>query len=114
MAAGGKEPALVDALNYRGIIDYLDIGASRKGIADFAKKNGMTPSKLADAAFEFAVSRIKREVDDMLDEIRNRPVYTIHEMLEGKTISPAEDLCHGGAGPGVQGQPRGGVRRGSR
>ncbi len=96
MAAGGKEPALVDALNHRGVIDYLDVAASKKGITDFAKKNGMSPAKLSDAAFDFAVARIKKEVDDMLDEIRNRPVYTIHEMLEGKTLAPAVIYVMGG------------------
>ncbi|MBN1497805.1 MAG: hydantoinase/oxoprolinase family protein [Spirochaetes bacterium] len=96
MAAGGKEPALVDALNYRGIIEYLDVAASRRGITDFAKKKGIAAAKLADAAFEFAVGRIKQEVDAMLDEIRNRPVYTIHEMLEGKTIAPEVVYVMGG------------------
>jgi N-methylhydantoinase A/oxoprolinase/acetone carboxylase beta subunit len=96
LAAGGTEPALVDALNYRKIISYMDTGASMKGISDLAKKNGMTPAKLAEAAFGFAVDRIKLEVDSMLDEIQNRPVYTIHEMLEGKRIKPAIVYVMGG------------------
>jgi N-methylhydantoinase A/oxoprolinase/acetone carboxylase beta subunit len=96
MAAGGKEPALVDALNFRNIIGYLDTEASRKGISDLAKKSGIDPVKLADAAFQFAADRIKSEVDGMLEEIHNRPVYTIHEMLEGKRIKPAVLYIMGG------------------
>jgi N-methylhydantoinase A/oxoprolinase/acetone carboxylase beta subunit len=96
MAAGGKEPALVDALNFRNITGYLDTEASRKGISDLATKSGIPPEKLADAAFQYAADRIKSEVDSMLEEIRNRPVYTIHEMLEGKRIQPAVVYVMGG------------------
>lgn len=96
MAAGGKEPALVDALNYRKVVTYLDAGASSKGIAALAKKCGLTPAKLADSAFDYAVQRIRDEVQGMLDEINNRPVYTIHEMLEGKKIIPQTVYVMGG------------------
>jgi len=96
MAAGGDVPTLVDALNYRNIVSYMDTGASRKGISDFAKKSGIAPGKLADAAFQFAADRITSEVDSMLEEIHNRPVYTIHEMLEGKRIRPALVYVMGG------------------
>lgn len=102
MAAGGKEPALVDALNYRNIAVYMDTEASRKGISDLAKKSGIPPEKLADTAFQFAVDKIKSEVDGMLEEIHNRPVYTIHEMLEGKRIEPAVLYVMGGPAEGFR------------
>ncbi len=96
MAAGGSEPALVDALNYRKVTGYLDTGASIKGITALAKKKGLTAAKLADGAFDYAVQRIRDEVQAMLDEINNRPVYTIHEMLEGKKIKPQKVYIMGG------------------
>ncbi len=96
MAAGGKEPTLVDALNCRKVISYLDTGASVKGIGALAKKAGLSAAKLAGGAFDYAVKRISDEVNAMLDEINNRPVYTIHEMLEGKKINPQKVYVMGG------------------
>ncbi len=96
MAAGGSEPSLVDALNSRKVISYMDTEASVKGIAALAKKAGMSATKLADAAFDHAVNRIKDEVNAMLDGINNRPVYTIHEMLEGKKLAPKKVYVMGG------------------
>ncbi|OHD71426.1 MAG: hydantoinase [Spirochaetes bacterium RBG_16_49_21] len=96
MAAGGTVPTLVDAFNAIRIVRFMDAEASAQGIADLAKKNGTSPDKLADAAIEYAVARIKDEVNAMLGEIRDRPVYTIHEMLEGKKIQPALVYIMGG------------------
>ncbi len=96
VASGGREPALMDAFNCRKITDFMDVGASRKGIASLAKGKGLTADRLAEAAIAYAVATIKSEVDSMLDEINNRPVYTIHEMLEGKKISPENIYIMGG------------------
>ncbi|MBP7737387.1 MAG: hydantoinase/oxoprolinase family protein [Spirochaetes bacterium] len=102
MAAGGAEPSLVDALNSRKVISYMDTEASVKGIAALAKKAGLSAAKLADAAFDYAVGRIRDEVNDMLDGINNRPVYTIHEMLEGKKIAPKKVYVMGGPARGFR------------
>ena len=96
MAAGGRTPTLVDAFNSKKIISFMDTAASSKGIVTLAKKAGVAPGKLADAAIEYAVGRIKDEVNRMLEEIHNRPVYTIHEMLEGKRILPKTVYLMGG------------------
>ncbi|HOD16303.1 MAG TPA: hydantoinase/oxoprolinase family protein [Spirochaetota bacterium] len=96
MAAGGKEPALVDAMNARGIISYMDVKKSRDGIAALAKKKNMTPQKLADAAIDSAVAAIRADVNAMLEDINNRPVYTIHEMLEGAQLAPKKLYVMGG------------------
>ena len=96
MADGGDQPTLIDALNYKGIIDYNDKGRSVQGIEELAKKSGLSPKKLADAAVEYALGAIKSAVDVMLTEINEKPVYTIHEMIEGKRIVPSRVYCMGG------------------
>ncbi len=96
MAAGGGVPTLVDAFNSKKIISYMDTAASQKGISALAKKTGLDPDRLADAAIEYAVNRIKDEVNAMLRAINNRPVYTIHEMLEGRKIVPSAVYLMGG------------------
>jgi N-methylhydantoinase A/oxoprolinase/acetone carboxylase beta subunit len=97
LAAGGGEPALMDAFNYLKITEFMDAGASRKGIAALAKEHrGLTAERLAGDAVEYAVDAIKNEVDAMLAEVNNRPVYTIHEMIEGRRISPKKIYIMGG------------------
>ena len=32
--------------------------------------------------------KIATQVRDVIEEINNQPVYTIHEMLEGKRLNP--------------------------
>jgi N-methylhydantoinase A/oxoprolinase/acetone carboxylase beta subunit len=102
MAAGGGAPALVDALNSTGIIGFMDTAASAQGIRDLADREGVAPEKLALDAVEYAVQRIKDEVQDMLEGIRNRPVYTVHEMLEGSAIRPSVVYVMGGPALGFR------------
>ena len=102
MAAGGNVPTLVDALNFRKDIAFGDTAASERGIAALAAAHGLSPLELADGAVNFASRRIKAEVDDMLEGIRNRPVYTIHEMLEGVTIAPVKLYVMGGPAEGMR------------
>ncbi|MBN2159359.1 MAG: hydantoinase/oxoprolinase family protein [Spirochaetes bacterium] len=103
LAAGGSQLALIDAMNYRNIVSFMDTRASAEGISVLAKKSGLAPAKLADTAIALAVKRIKYEVDAMLDEIRNRPVYTIHEMLEGREIRPEKVYVMGGPAEAFRG-----------
>ena len=96
MADGGVSPTVVDAFNFLGVIDYANAESSRRGIVELAAKSGMEPASLANAVIEKAVATIRAAVDDMLDEINSRPVYTIHELLEERPIRPARIYVMGG------------------
>jgi len=72
------------------------VEASKKAIAELAKKSGMKADVLALAAIERATGSIKSAVDALVDEINERPVYTIHEMLEGRKILPERVYVVGG------------------
>ncbi len=96
MADGGKQATLIDALNAKGIITYRDRGRSSEGIAALASKKGVSPESFASEAIDFALTAIKHEVDMMLGEINERPVYTIHELLEGKKVAPEKIYVMGG------------------
>jgi N-methylhydantoinase A/oxoprolinase/acetone carboxylase beta subunit len=96
MADGGKEPTLIDALNFRDIIDYNDKGASKRGISELSKKHGVESDTLAERSIEFAVKMIRREVAALIEEINEKPVYTVHEILEGKIIEPSKLYIMGG------------------
>ena len=96
MADGGSVPTLIDALNVSGAISYRNKENSLKGMQALAGRNNSDAKSIAAEAVEYAVGRIKGEVDAMILEINEKPVYTIHEMLEGKKITPKMVYVMGG------------------
>ncbi|MCU0848098.1 MAG: hydantoinase/oxoprolinase family protein [Spirochaetes bacterium] len=96
MAVGGDRPALVDAMNITGSSAYGNVERSRAGIEKIAEAAGLTAEGAAAAAEEYAVGRIREEAGQMLRRINEKPVYTIHEMIEGIEIKPARIFVMGG------------------
>jgi len=96
MANNGNVPTLVDALNVTGAAACGDTVKSAGGIAELAKKHGLSSDRLAAQAVACAVDTIKKEADALLRRIHERPVYTIHEMLEGTAIVPKKLYIMGG------------------
>jgi len=96
MAAGGKQPTLIDALIYKGLADFGDTEASKEGIRSLATLWDMFPDALADAAIETAVNAIARAVEGLLEEVNSRPVYTIMELIEGAKLEPSRIYIMGG------------------
>ncbi|NJB67954.1 N-methylhydantoinase A/oxoprolinase/acetone carboxylase beta subunit [Desulfobaculum xiamenense] len=89
-------PTLTDALNMLGICAYGDVAASREGIERLARQRDMQPERLARKAMAYAVERIAHAVNDMVDAINEKPVYTIYELLKGKSIHPGRAYAMGG------------------
>jgi N-methylhydantoinase A/oxoprolinase/acetone carboxylase beta subunit len=87
-ALGGPYPTLTDAMIVLGL---TKIGNRNKaeiamqGVADAMNK---TISETADQIYNLACEMIASEVLSVIEEINNEPVYTIHEMLEGKKLEP--------------------------
>jgi N-methylhydantoinase A/oxoprolinase/acetone carboxylase beta subunit len=96
MADGGDVPALVDALNYKGIISYMDTARSSEGIRALAKKSKLSADDIAEKAVNFSIRKIKDEINRILEEINQKPVYTIHEMVHGHKIIPKKMYLIGG------------------
>lgn len=103
MAEGGDRPTLVDALNVAGVCSRGDAEASARGIGELAAKAGMAPAELASRAAHAAVASIRKAVDDMVESINRRPVYTIHELLEGKQVRPVRFYVMGGPAEAMSG-----------
>jgi N-methylhydantoinase A/oxoprolinase/acetone carboxylase beta subunit len=95
-ADGGDRATLVDALNLLGKGEHGDLEASKRAVSGLAASLGSTPEELSGAAADYAVNRIAEEVEAMVKDINNRPVYTIHEMIEGKDIVPEKIFVMGG------------------
>lgn len=96
VAEGGEFPALIDALNFSGIINYQDKEKSVAAIKHLAETNSMVPSDLADKAIKYSVKKINEEITGLLFEINQKPVYTIHDMIHGKKIVPKKIYIIGG------------------
>ncbi|HMK60474.1 MAG TPA: hydantoinase/oxoprolinase family protein [Dissulfurispiraceae bacterium] len=96
MASGGSKPALMDALNVAGEITFGNVEASRHGITELAVKAGRSPEEVAGIAAGSAIGIITTAVRHMIDELNERPVYTIHELLHADKIEPAELVIIGG------------------
>jgi N-methylhydantoinase A/oxoprolinase/acetone carboxylase beta subunit len=95
-AEGGEHPTLVDALNFTGIINYQNKEKSVEQIKLLAEKNKIKPEVLAKEAIAFSVKKINDEIELIVSEINQKPVYTIHEMLQGKKILPKKIYIIGG------------------
>lgn len=89
-------PTLIDALNVTGACAHGNVEASRQAVERFAACHGLDPAELAKAAVEAAATAIHKATRELLDEINDRPVYTIHELLEGRRVIPKRVYLMGG------------------
>jgi len=94
--AENARPTLLDALNCTGNASHGNVEASRQAVAAFARCHSMTPEVLAKSAVEAAAEAIHKATRELLDEINDKPVYTIHELLEGRRVVPKRVYVMGG------------------
>ncbi|MBT7261865.1 MAG: hydantoinase/oxoprolinase family protein, partial [Desulfobacula sp.] len=99
MAFGGSEPTPTDALFVLGLITDGDQENAQKGIHKIAMELGLTDSETADQIFKKCISIILKKTFEMIDKLNSKPVYTVHEFLEGYKISPRKILVLGGPAP---------------
>ncbi len=99
MAFGGPVPTTTDALIVLGIADIGDKAKAMEAMGQLAADGKATPEAIADQVVDLACKLIVDKIHAMLDEINSKPVYTIHELLEGRKIEPKEVLVVGGPAP---------------
>lgn len=99
MAYGGSVPTPTDALFVLGICSDGDKDKSEKGIGKIASGLGLTIEKVASTILDQACDAILSEAKCMVDAINSRPVYTIHELIEGRLADPKRILVLGGPAP---------------
>ena len=95
-ALGGPFPTPTDAMIVEGIVDFGDRQKARDAIAPLAKKLRVDIQDAAQAIVKKMAALISDHVRQILAEINNKPVYTIHELLEGKIIQPKMLYVAGG------------------
>jgi N-methylhydantoinase A len=99
MAFDGPVPTPTDAMIVLGLADIGDKGKAQAAITAIATALGQTPQQAAQAIMDQACATIAAKVRSMIAEVNSKPVYTIHEMLEGKVLLPTDAIVVGGPAP---------------
>jgi len=95
-AFGGPSPTPTDAMIVLGLTDIGDRGKATTAIQGIADRANSPLDQTAQEIFELACGTILSAVREMLGEINNKPVYTVHEIFEGKRVSPTTVYVVGG------------------
>jgi N-methylhydantoinase A len=99
MAYGGPVPTPTDALFVLGKSTNGDVAAACRGIQGLAEKLQISLEEMAVRIFDDACFKILNEAAKMISDINSKPVYTVHELLEGHQVQPREILILGGPAP---------------
>jgi N-methylhydantoinase A len=96
LAYGGPEPTPTDALVTLDTVQGGQKQRAIEGIHRLAEQLGKGVEETAKAIVEKSCSRIMEAVNALVDRVNQQPVYTIHELLEGRTIQPSGLIVIGG------------------
>jgi N-methylhydantoinase A len=99
MAFDGPVPTPTDAMIVLGLADIGDKAKALAAMTSLAAELDQTPEQTANAIMSLACEAIAAKVRSMIAEVNSKPVYTIHEMLEGKELVPTEAIIVGGPAP---------------
>ena len=87
-AFGGSFPTPTDAMIVLGMTGIGDAEKAAASMIPLADALHCPVAEAARSIFRETCLQIAGHVRDFVEEINNRPVYTIHEMLDGKRLNP--------------------------
>jgi N-methylhydantoinase A/oxoprolinase/acetone carboxylase beta subunit len=96
MARGGPAPTVMDALNVLELADFGNVGRSLEGMEELAVRHGLSSRQLARDAVDTAINSISTKIDALITLVNSKPIYTIHEILEDRPITPSKLIVIGG------------------
>ncbi|MCF8105531.1 MAG: hydantoinase/oxoprolinase family protein [Desulfohalobiaceae bacterium] len=96
LARGGEVPTLVDALNLVQGVTHGSLEASRQGIRELGGLLGLSAEDCALRIIEAVCRELQEQARAMLARINEKPVYTVHELLEYREIKPKIVYLMGG------------------
>lgn len=104
MAFDGPVPTPTDALIVLGRATIGDKAKALRAMESLAAALKQTSEQVAQAVIDTMCASIAAKVRQMIAEVNSKPVYTIHELLEGKTLHPQQLIAVGGPAPYVANQ----------
>jgi len=99
MAYGGPVPTPTDALFALNRVQNGDRQKAIKGLEPIAAALGLSVESTAEQIFTLACKKIMRAANKMVDRLNSKPVYTIHEIQEGRRLKPSSLFILGGPAP---------------
>jgi N-methylhydantoinase A len=99
MVYGGKVPTPTDALAVLGDIETDRREAARVGFRPLAEALGLSVDDLAARVIETACRTVLAAAEQLVERINSKPVYTVHELMEGYRVRPRALLVLGGPAP---------------
>lgn len=96
MALGGKYPTPTDAMIVLEELNIGDKNKSLKGINILAKELNIDEIELSKLILETMLDKIYIKVNELLDKINSKPLYTVREVLENRKVIPKEIKIIGG------------------
>jgi N-methylhydantoinase A len=96
MAFNGSHPTPTDALVYLGMMESGDKKLAEEGIAPIAKELNLSLEKAANQILKTFCNQIIDHSMEMVEDINQKPVYTVHEFMEGYKIKVKKILLLGG------------------
>ncbi len=100
-AFGGPVPTPTDAMILLGLAEG-DVNLAAVALMGPANELGMELTVLAKLVLAELAAKIKTAVDGVLAEVNGRPVYTLHELLDGHRMKPARIVLVGGPAKGME------------
>lgn len=96
LARGGEVPTLVDGLNLVQEVGHGDVEASKEGIQALGLRLGLSAEECAWRIIDVVCKKLKEQALVMLAGVNEKPVYTVHELLEYRKIKPRTLYLIGG------------------
>ena len=88
LAFSGPALTLIDACNVKGLCALGDLEKSLSGCAQLAEKISLDAQQLADKVIKTALQAIHDESFRFLNEINQKPAYTVAEIIHASKIVP--------------------------
>lgn len=85
---GGPKPTLTDAFVYLGKLDLGSKEKAKEAISSLAKPLSLSLEETAKKIISLFVKLLKENVDCVINEVNNKPIYTIKELLYQEKITP--------------------------
>ena len=100
MAEGGSAPTPTDAMV---VLGKLPLGSARQAAAAMLRLNPrQEPEYTATLLLDAFVARIRATVEEMIEEVFARPVYTVAALLHRRRITPRRLIAIGGPAKALQ------------
>lgn len=95
-ALGGNSLTPTDAMISLGLIYDGDKERADQGIKELGDQLGLSIRDTANLILDTMADIIKDKVDDLLEKLNSKPVYTVKEVLYGRKINPRRINIIGG------------------